>query len=928
MGIGAGLARIGGGFRVGAWAGLVLAGVSLIAGLVLAQPPIVPLTPPADLLPTAIPAIAHLLPFVGGLLAILAGIAALMARTAPTRADVPSVTVTAAPDPESLSVIADLRALLADERRELSAFRDSCRTASQEAMIVGARLAEVALDAETRLSGSIDQAEQALTRPSSAIARAAEATLRVERALPELAEMLRDNLAQRPTSVAPTAADSATAGQFAAIADQAAQMIGAAASGAAAQIAALGELATVLRRDAVALDTAGREIAAAGAGVVSRMGEAVSHVDAALARFPSAAEALGVAVEQVVQNLAEASAVLAADSAALDASGRETLQAANVLQDEAAALRGAGEDAARGGAVAAGRIAEAAAAITASLEDLAPLTTTLSATTEALRGAASGLETAGGRIDEQLAAEARRSEEAHSVLPAITATLETAATALGEHAYRLGSVGHEIAEAARDASGHLAIATKDLRTAIGDVPPLAETLAAGVAALQQEATDLASIGAQIVENGASLRAQAESDAARIRDSIAAMPDTAATFEQMASDLRQETSALSAAAARVADMGAQNLHNVTTTFAKLSDSVFEGAEALRSDADALHLASVQAAQGMATLQMEAEALNAAAAAFSERGSQAVAQVCDHAEAATHQIRVASSEATASLTDAVARLGETSGALGSAGRMMAGSSEDVAVQIGRLAGIAGHAETQAALLPAWADQIAAAAGRLEAMTGAMQPEAATPGLAEALARMEAAAPDLARLDAISRRLETMANALSEGVSVAGSHPELPAQRDPAISEVLAALAALSAETGETMRMLETAVDRCDGAGERLAQSIIHVQEAAMAVARAAMPSALPGEEEAPSAISATIRHLGGVEREAEALLLQAEALAQAVLSGEAIALPDQLAERAPSLLAGVETTIRRLRSAATALALASDGQARPGGRKRVA
>jgi hypothetical protein len=55
----------------------------------------------------------------------------------------------------------------------------------------------------------------------------------------------------------------------------------------------------------------------------------------------------------------------------------------------------------------------------------------------------------------------------------------------------------------------------------------------------------------------------------------------------------------------------------------------------------------------------------------------------------------------------------------------------------------------------------------------------------------------------------------------------------------------------------------------------------------------------------------------LLQQAEALAEAVLAGRAPGLPALLADRAPALLTEIDATTRRLRSVATAMALASDG-----------
>jgi len=79
--------------------------------------------------------------------------------------------------------------------------------------------------------------------------------------------------------------------------------------------------------------------------------------------------------------------------------------------------------------------------------------------------------------------------------------------------------------------------------------------------------------------------------------------------------------------------------------------------------------------------------------------------------------------------------------------------------------------------------------------------------------------------------------------------------------------------------------------------------------------PGGE--PAALDATLLHLGSVEREASLLTQQAEALAEAVLTGKAPSLPPLLAGRAPVLLSGIDATIQRLHSVATSLALASDG-----------
>jgi hypothetical protein len=76
---------------------------------------------------------------------------------------------------------------------------------------------------------------------------------------------------------------------------------------------------------------------------------------------------------------------------------------------------------------------------------------------------------------------------------------------------------------------------------------------------------------------------------------------------------------------------------------------------------------------------------------------------------------------------------------------------------------------------------------------------------------------------------------------------------------------------------------------------------------------------SSVGSPLRSLGGVEREAAALMAESEALAEAVLSGRVANVPPWLCERTAEVLSAVEMTIHRLRSVATAIALASDAMA---------
>ncbi len=232
----------------------------------------------------------------------------------------------------------ELRGLLATERGELAAFREHCAGATHEAMIVGARLAGVALDAETRLAAGVARAEQGLRQIDPA------------RVFPAGAGPARD----------------------AAVADNAVLTFRAALADAADQMAALGDTAVALRRDVIALDTAGREIATAGAAAVSRAGEAVTRTETALARLPAAADTVAAAAAAAGRALTEGSATLRATGEDVARAGGATATAIAATLDAAAArLAAAGEQAGGAHREGAARAAATLAGATAALTDTA-----------------------------------------------------------------------------------------------------------------------------------------------------------------------------------------------------------------------------------------------------------------------------------------------------------------------------------------------------------------------------------------------------------------------------------------------------------------------------------------------------------------------------------------------------------------------------
>jgi hypothetical protein len=137
-------------------------------------------------------------------------------------------------------------------------------------------------------------------------------------------------------------------------------------------------------------------------------------------------------------------------------------------------------------------------------------------------------------------------------------------------------------------------------------------------------------------------------------------------------------------------------------------------------------------------------------------------------------------------------------------------------------------------------------------------------------------------------------------------------------IATLAALTGDIGESVKRVEAALIDHDGALISLIGSMSRVQAAAVDMHAIRSESVVPAAD-GETSLGAALSHLDGVADQAEQLLQQSEALAEAVMAGRAPALSSLLADRAPVLLARVETATRRLRSAATALAIASDGQA---------
>jgi len=227
---------------------------------------------------------------------------------------------------------------------------------------------------------------------------------------------------------------------------------------------------------------------------------------------------------------------------------------------------------------------------------------------------------------------------------------------------------------------------------------------------------------------------------------------------------------------------------------------------------------------------------------------------------------------------------------------------------------------ASLPDVAARLDAIATRLPVDLAVCLSEAVPAALPNAAERLAVAAP---RLDAVAVRLEGLAERLPATIVLPNAFPAAAERLEALLSRpmiepvpdaAVAALATLSGDLGEAVRRVETALGEHEGARATLMASMDRVQSAVTEL-QAARAEQMTGD----GSLDAALTHLNSVGTEAERLLWQAEALAEAVMAGRAPGIASVLADRAPSLLTSVETAARRLRSAATALAIASDGTA---------
>jgi hypothetical protein len=730
-------------------------------------------------------------------------------------------------------VVRQLSDLLAEEHKQVAAFQESCGTSAQEALVVSRRLAllaDVAMDAETRLIAGVARAEGAFRHPAVTEAGTGDTS---PSGLSEITDIIRRSIIDQSRAIA--ASLDAMSARLVTEADGPIQRFRTTVSGASEQIKTLGDTSATLSRDVVAFETAGRGIASASAAVVSRLNDVVAHVDAALAQLPEAATAVVAAAEQAVVSISE-------ETGGLQAIRQGMAEAAVAVRDETVALH-------------------------ETRQGVIDVIVGVHAEIHALQEVGQGIATSGGGVLSHINDGIARVDEALGPLPGMA---EAVIASVG----RAEQVLMEASRVLAGDSSHLSAAAQETLCITDALRQEIEALkVAGEAIRATGCQTIADVGQTAAEAAAQLGAVI-ADADIARHGTNGLAELAGRLEGVASTLVEGAHSLDAAGNRVAAAG---------------NAVSERLVAESERHDQMLRALPEATAGMTaaieTMRAEASLLSAA----------------------VHHASAVGESATAAMAEAAVRIETSAAALDKTGAAIGTASHEVAAQIDHLAGIARYADAQAAHLPEVAAEIAAASARLQTVAEAWRPDALLTLLPEAAARLDAAAPRLDQLDGLSQRLEIAVAGLDAGQTQEAA---------------VATMAVLSKDIGTVVHRIEAALASHEEAWPAVAASVDQLQAAAATVSRlTAEEQIVRGQgttlDGVPPALAATLRHCDGVATESELLLQQTEALAEAVLRGNASDISPMLADRAPALLAGIEATTQRLRSVATALALASDG-----------
>lgn len=269
-------------------------------------------------------------------------------------------------------------------------------------------------------------------------------------------------------------------------------------------------------------------------------------------------------------------------------------------------------------------------------------------------------------------------------------------------------------------------------------------------------------------------------------------------------------------------------------------------------------------------------------------------------------------------------------------------ELTTQIARMDAAAGAVEQAASKIP-----VTEMAGQLDRLSTVVASQLAqvTGGVAalEQGARQMAHALPLAALDAQVARVEAVAVALEEGAQHLGealpleslanhvTRLEALVEGGARLGETAQELAGAAAAVREAGAALETSARAMPDARAALGPIIAEIQAALPARAEPLAPRRAPSLPEPRGSIAASLvaeltprhaplsgalRRVGQVEAEVAELLGEAESLAEQAVQRPGEAWPAPVSDRVGEVLGSIQSTIDRLQTVATALALAAD------------
>lgn len=759
-------------------------------------------------------------------------------------------------------VFDDMRMLMDDERRRWSELHEADATASREAMVIGARLAGFALDAEKRLSSSVDRAGQRLNGAALVLEGILGAADRLERTASDLAmRALERSAGPEEDGQARIALHIVTE-----VADGAARALELATAGLTAQIGAMEGASGQMQRDAAALDQACREIATVGASIVARANDAVSVVESGLSDVPDLLLAVKEQSECAVQALETGTVALLESASAIVAAKNDAATASAALQVQTGSLVRAGGEHAE-------RVSAASAALTAQAEALPTLIDRLGDDTRALERTA---------ID--IASAAHASAAASEAATAGAAQIEAAA--------RLIQQETEYARLSADACVASGETTRRM------IEHATEGLRAEIPALAQAAgTAVESLGSRLQQVEIATDRAIQRSAASVSGVVGALDEVDRRLEQMSAlgdGLVASTSDLRLIIEAAIAHGSETRHALADTARHLTDAMAmalqeagerSAQQFMDSTAAAIsdlrdHLGFIEGtlAEAGAALRGDAEILSARAEAI-DRGLS-VAHVNTATADDDQEIAIKAERLVESMRLGLKELQQETAVLSACIATFTDRSERFMFERQQPAPMG--------LIEDLLHEVVATCGRIETNL----------------------ASSVKSSTAIDRSMHMTENAFLDWQQT------VPAQ----VAEMVRLQNQMTATASELSQGLGRAIQcfaAADRSEARLFETIDKVQQAAAKVAKAAQSHLVTSTQaDEPGELKSPLVRLAGVEADVSALLHASEALAQAALSGRAADTPNWISGRAPDILLTVDTVIHLLRSVATSVALASD------------